>query len=204
MKSDIIYLRTSTEEQTPENQLSDVLTLVKSADYDLFIEKQSAWKDSLKARPVFSKIREAIMNKEIKRLYIWDFDRLYRNRVQFVNFWTLCKMNNVQVLSFRQNILSQTETMQEPFKSVIETFIVQFVSWLAEEESNKKSERVRIAFKNHGGEKWGRPALEKKTVYEIMRRRNNGESLRVIAEAVKVSKSAVHKTIKENSQLLFK
>ena len=45
MKQTIIYLRTSTEEQNPENQLKDCLFINNFGEFVLFEEKQSAFKD---------------------------------------------------------------------------------------------------------------------------------------------------------------
>jgi len=60
-----IYLRTSTEEQNPQNQLNDCLSLagltLQNSDKSkvkVFEEKQSAWKD--KERPVFESIKKEI------------------------------------------------------------------------------------------------------------------------------------------------
>ena len=46
MKQTIIYLRTSTEEQNPENQKKDCEALAEKLnlkDYDIFSEQQSAF-----------------------------------------------------------------------------------------------------------------------------------------------------------------
>jgi len=60
----VIYLRTSTQEQNPLNQLRDCKTLV-SGDYEVVEEKQSAFKD--KDRPLFAEVKnkyntEKLMN----------------------------------------------------------------------------------------------------------------------------------------------
>ena len=54
----IIHIRTSTEDQNPENQLKDCLSIYKEewGEYKLFEEKQSAWKDNV-TREVFEEER---------------------------------------------------------------------------------------------------------------------------------------------------
>lgn len=49
MNDSIIYLRTSTEEQNPENQLNDCRTLsnkLEIKDCDVISDKVSGWKDT--------------------------------------------------------------------------------------------------------------------------------------------------------------
>ena len=58
----IIYLRTSTEDQNPQNQLSDCKTLVKW-DYKVVEEKQSAFRD--KKRPLFDSLRKEIQRGNV-------------------------------------------------------------------------------------------------------------------------------------------
>jgi len=196
MKENVVYLRTSTEEQTPENQLNDVISLIDTEDYEVIIEKQSAWKDDVRARPKFNEIYKAVQQGKINKLYVWDFDRIYRNRAKFVYFWSLCKMNKVEIVSFRQNVLSKVNNLDEPFKSIIESIIVELTSWMAEDESKKKSERVKIAFKNHKGKKWGRPKL-KVNVYEIKKLRSEGKSIREISTITGINRNKVHKIVSQ-------
>ena len=68
-KNTIIYLRTSTEEQNPENQLKDCLSINKYGEYELFQEQQSAWKDDLK-RIEFNKIISLMGLLKIVKLFI--------------------------------------------------------------------------------------------------------------------------------------
>ena len=59
----IIYLRTSTEEQNPLNQLKDCKTICKEP-YEVVEEKQSAFKD--KDRLKFEDIKRRIKNPIIR------------------------------------------------------------------------------------------------------------------------------------------
>jgi DNA invertase Pin-like site-specific DNA recombinase len=204
-KITIIYLRTSTEEQNPENQLRDCKTLVKD-QYEIVREQQSAFKD--KDRPLFEKIKERIKRKEIGELICWDLDRLFRNRMKLLGFFEFCKTYDCNILSFRQGFLNEMQNIQLPegFEWVKEMQVnnfLQMLGWIAEDESKKKSERVKIAFKN-STKKWGRKPLKNmdkriKELHEI------GKSVRDIAREVHywdanknkkfVSKSYVHKII---------
>ena len=194
-----IYLRVSTEEQTPEDQLKDILTLTKDKDYNIIIEKQSAFKDDIRARPKFKAKTEEVKKGNVEAVYCWDLDRVYRNRVKFVSFWKLCKLHNTKIISYRQEWLNKLENIPEPFNEMIEDWLINFYGWIAEDESKKKSERVKKAFENHKGKKWGRPKNFTNT-YLICRLRDEGLSLRQISDKVGISKSQVSRIIKGVSQ----
>lgn len=200
MKSIIVYLRTSTEDQTPENQLADCKTLTTN-EFEVLQEKQSAFKD--KDRLVFESIRKRIKSGKVSELICWDLDRIYRNRKKLVEFFQFCTIYKCKINSYRQQWLNQLNQMPEPFNEIMHGLMLQIMGWLAEEESKKKSERVLAAYKNRK-KKWGRKPLEnvESTVIELYKL---GKSMREIASEVYywdsgrnkkfVSKSAVHKII---------
>ena len=199
----IIYIRTSTEEQNPQNQLADCKTLLDTENYEIVEEKQSAWKD--KDRPLFESIKKRIQKREVKELICWDLDRLYRNRKKLIEFFEFCKIYKCKIISYRQQWLNQLHQMPEPFNEIMQGLMIQIMGWIAEEESRKKSERVKIAHKN-STKKWGRRPLENVDA-RVLELHKQGKSLREIASQVYywdssrnkkfVSKSAVHKIIKQ-------
>lgn len=200
----IIYLRTSTEEQNPKNQLRDCLTLA-GKDSKIYEEKQSAWKE--KDRPIFESIKREIKSGKIKEIYVWDLDRLYRNRKKLIEFFEFCKMYKCQINSFRQQWLNQFNTIPEPFNEIMQDLMIQIMGWMGEEESKKKSQRVKIAYANHKGNKWGRKAISQNVENEIveLKKSKPNMSIREISDSVfyydknrnrkNVSKSFVHKTL---------
>lgn len=211
MKDTIIYLRTSTEEQNPENQLKDCEALalkLELKDYEVLQEQQSAFKDI--DRKVFESIREAIKKKEIKSLICWDLDRLFRNRKKLVQFFEFCKIYNCKIYSARQEWLEGINNIQEPFNEIVHNLMLQVMGWLAEDESKKKSMRVKSAVVrkdkkgniiptiSYKGNKWGRKTiLSIKLKQQAQEFRNQGLSLNQIAEQMKISKSSVFKLLSE-------
>lgn len=208
----IIYLRTSTEEQNPELQLKDVKSLLNEGEeYELFKEQQSAFKDN--NRSEFDKIKHLITKGVIKDLYVWDLDRLYRNRLKLISFFKLCKHKNVKIHSFRQTWLEDINKIPSPWGEMINDLLIQIMGWMGEEESAKKSERIKNAVRrkagktiSYKGNKWGRKPLPKKTRDRILEAHKKGLSIRKIAETIqtsnngnykKISKSAIHKIIKD-------
>jgi len=211
----IIYLRTSTEEQNPENQLKDCLKLFKKLkleNYELYEEKQSAFKDI--KREKFENIKKLIMNRKVKIIICWDLDRLFRNRMKLVQFFELCKIHDCKIYSFRQQFLEDINKAPEPWNQIIFKLMLEIMGWIAEDESKKKSDRVRNAIRNkycikckkyyiakeikcpkckgdlkitksksYKGNKWGRRKL-KKVDKQILELRKQGKTIRKISEEV--------------------
>lgn len=200
MKQQVIYLRTSTEEQNPENQLNDCLTLIKG-EYTMFEEKQSAFKD--KDRPIFENIVSNIKKEKVKQLIVWDWDRLFRNRKKLKEFFELCKIHKCDIHSFRQKFFEDFYKIPAPFDEIMQDLFLNLLGWMAEDESKKRSDRVKIAFKN-SKKKWGRKPLEN-VEQAVIKLHKEGKSIRQISSEVtywdksrnkkNVSKSAVHKII---------
>lgn len=209
MSEVIIYLRTSTEEQNPENQLADCKRINSYGEAEIIEDKQSAWKDT-KERPGFELLKKKILEKQVSHLIIWDFDRLFRNRIKFKEFLELLKAYKVQLHSVRQQWLESINQVPAPWNEIVYGMLIEIFGWMAEEESKKKSERVKIAHANHKGSKWGRPSIPEKTRLEVVKLFKEGKSIRQISEEVvywdksrnerKISRGAVHKIISDFTQ----
>ena len=137
----IVYIRTSTHDQHPENQLKDCLSINKWGEYSVYDEELSAWKDDFK-REQFGAITDLIKKRKVTHLIVWDLDRLYRNRKKLIGFFQLCKVYKCKVHSFRQQWLEDINKMPEPWNEMMFDLMLQVMGWIAEDESNKKSERI--------------------------------------------------------------
>jgi DNA invertase Pin-like site-specific DNA recombinase len=184
-----IYLRTSTEEQNPLNQLEACKRLAEklNLNYDIVQEQQSAFKDINRER--FESIREAIKKRETSSLIIWDLDRLYRNRKKLIEFFAFCKIYSCKIYSVRQEWLESLNKIQEPFNEMMFDLMLQIMGWLAEEESLKKSERVKNAVRKEEGNKtksykgnvWGRKAINSQRLVKLVKElKEKGLSIREI------------------------
>jgi len=197
-----IYIRTSTTEQNPDNQLHDCITLSKG-EYEIYKDQQSAWKDN-KERFGFERLKKDIQNRNINVLIVWDLDRLYRNRLKLKDFLQFCKLYKCGLLSYRQSFLNNIIAMPEPFNDMMFDFMINWFGWLAEDESKKKSDRVKIAVRkkdgitlSYKGNKWGRKNVSSQKVNKILEclNRNPKPSMRIIAQEVNCSLGLVHKII---------
>lgn len=214
-----IYIRVSTEEQNPENQIKDCESINKYGEYELLKDKQSAWKD-YKEREEFETLKRKIKEKKLLHLIVWDLDRIYRNRLKLIDFLRFCKVYGCNVHSFRQKWLEEIYNIPSPWNEIVSDMLINVMGWMAEDESTKKSERVRLAVrkgngetKSYKGNKWGKPPINNNVIEEVLKLYKEGISIRKIAEEVyywdknknkhQISKSAVHKIIKEFNSKKF-
>lgn len=209
----IIYIRTSSEEQEPENQIKSCESLFQE-EYHLFKDKQSAYKD-IKDREDFEKAKKMIKSGKIKRFIVWDWDRIYRNQKRLVAFFKFCEIYKCEIRSVNQAYFDDFYKIPAPFNEIVSNLVLNLMGWLAEEESRKKADRVKLAVrrvtgvtKSYKGNKWGRRAISINVVSEIMNLRSKGMSVRDISSQVfywdkkrnkkQIAKSTVHKIIAEN------
>ena len=210
-KNSFIYIRTSTEDQTPQLQLADISTLEPPPDSIILEEQMSAWKDNV-VRPQFEKIISLIKKNQVENLYVWSIDRIFRKRVKLKEFFLLCKLHNVKVYSYCQHWLNHLANIPPPFNEMMQDLMISMLGWLAEEESTLKSKRVKMAVRrtgaktvSHNGNIWGRKPLSNHVIEKVKELNKQGLSIREIANKVKyydknkneqkISKSAVHKII---------
>lgn len=212
---DIIYIRTSTEEQEPHNQITPCKLLFPDNENIILLDKQSAFTDN-KERENFEKAKKLIKLGKIKNFIVWDLDRIYRNRIKLKQFFEFCNLYHVAILSVNQKWLEQLTKIPAPFNDIMHELMLNLMGWLAEDESKKKSERVKLSIKkkngntfSYKGNKWGRKSLSTKTKGEVIELYKKGYSFRRISSMVvywdknnnkkNISKSAVHKIITEIS-----
>jgi DNA invertase Pin-like site-specific DNA recombinase len=204
-KASFIYLRTSTEDQDPENQLADILKIAPEGS-EVLPEYGSAWKDELKHRPRFAELLDSIKKGRVSSVNVWDLDRIYRNRIKTVEFMQFCQAHGVVVRSYRQQWMHQFEDMEVPagmgwMVEMIRNNLIQTLAWVAEEESSKKSHRVKAAYhrkKERGkADDWGRPTAKfnEYRAYQLLFK--EGMSIRGVAQELGVSKDTIARRKKE-------
>lgn len=206
-----IFIRTSTKEQEPTLQLDNIVSAFKINSYSIIIEKDSAFKENAK-RIEFEKLKKLISAGKVSQLFVWDLDRLHRNRKKLIEFLALCKIYKTKIYSYNQQWMQSIQQIQEPFNEIMFDMMLSIMGWLAEDESAKKSNRVKMAVRrteggtlSYRGAKWGRRPLSQQVVAKIKEMHLSGKTIREIAKLVHVydsnknarliSKSAVHKTI---------
>jgi len=202
-----VYLRVSTDDkgQDPRNQESQCLDLIKAQrlgeDVEVFTEEKSAWQSY--NRPVFDSMIKRAVKEGVKDIVVWDLDRVYRDRVRMVSLMKELNRSGIKIRSVRQAWLEEIHRIPAPWNEIIYDLLINIIGWMAEEESTKKSQRVKAAYEHKKknaetkGKKlqWGRPELEV-DVAKVFQLRGEGNSIRDIAEAMNVSVGSVHKILK--------
>lgn len=196
MSEHTAYMRVSSDRQNEELQRPE-LERYAPAGTKFKEETGSAWKrEDLKLRPVFAGIVRDIQRGRIRHLYVWDLDRIYRNRAKLKEFFELCKVHGCVVHSYRQPFLDSFETMNLPegfgfIRDVMRDMLIQVLGWVAEDESKKKSDRSKLALRvkdgvtmSYKGKKWGRPELPPEAIARIRELLQSGASYRSINRAV--------------------
>jgi DNA invertase Pin-like site-specific DNA recombinase len=212
----LIYLRTSTKEQNPELQRKDCIEFCSKIGLEVaevFIEQGSAYKLE-KIRPIWESVVKRAKNEKLD-IVLWRYDRAFRNRAEFFSFM------KVMFEVFKTRVYSVTEPSIMSFWNMMESshsdnpvfnellngiframwdFMIQQAGEQAEEESRKKSERVKLAVrtdegitKSYKGNKWGRKSMSSKADELIIKLSNEGKTMRDITKEVYYWDKAHHK-----------
>ena len=192
-----IYLRTSTEDQHPENQEKDCLDFAKNRGYEvegIYLERLSGFKQLI--RPEYEKVKEKARKGEIKAVIVWALDRWVRNRDTLMDDTVILRNYGCKIHSVKEAWL-EAINIEGSLGKTIQEFLLGLMGSMAEMESQRKSERVKIAHKNHKGKKWGRPSThtnKKKIVWGL---RMEGNTIRKISEITKLSVGKVSQICSE-------
>lgn len=205
-----IYLRTSTLEQHPEKQQEACLQFAKSRGYEvegIYSEQLSGFKDI--KRKQYDEIKDKAFKGIINAVIVWALDRWVRNRDTLIEDVTSlrqwgCKLHSVN------DVWLESINIEGPLGKTIQEFLLGLLGSLAEMESQRKSERVKMAYNSHKGKKWGRKEVPSKTKELIIQLYEQGKNYREIREEVyywdsakhkkSVSLGLVHKTISESKR----
>lgn len=200
----IIYLRTSTEEQTPENQLKDCLEFAKNRGYDVtetLVEKLSGFKDI--ERPEYEKVKDKARKGEIQAVIVWALDRWVRNRDTLLEDVIILRNYGTKLHSVKEAWL-EAINIDGSLGRTIQDFLLGLIGSIAEMESERKSERVKIAYKNHKGKKWGRPKVHTNKIKIILDLVSQGLTYKEISEKAGISTGKISNIVSSRNQRVNK
>lgn len=169
-----IYLRTSTEEQHPEKQKEECIEFAKGRGYEIeeiHLEQLSGFKQIV--RPEYEKVKEKARKGQINAVIVWALDRWVRNRDTLLEDVTILKNYNVKLHSVKDSWL-EAINIEGALGRTLQDFLLGLLGSLAELESERKSDRVKMAFKSHKGKKWGRPKTHTNKINIILDLRKRG------------------------------
>lgn len=207
-KKSVISIRVSSKPQEAKLQLKDCLEFCRKKDFEvikIFEEVASAGKS--KQKQIYEAEQLAI--KEKAHLVVWKYDRMFRNKKDFVSFMLkFYELHKLKVYSVREewvNMLWElNETIDfskipEPYDEMMrDQFFLQWknmiriIGKMAEDEIKDKGARVRMAVKkkngitkSYKGKKWGRPLkITNKLKQEVLKLNKNGMSIREVSQSV--------------------
>jgi DNA invertase Pin-like site-specific DNA recombinase len=129
-----IYVRVSTDDQKPENQVKELVDFCHRVPYtifDTYIDKCSGLKDS---RPEFNRLLQDMRQRKFDAILVWKLDRIGRSLQHLLQLLHEMKERKVEFICLTQNIDTTTSSGRLLF-SMMGAF--------AEFESSLISERTK-------------------------------------------------------------
>jgi DNA invertase Pin-like site-specific DNA recombinase len=187
MVKSVGYARVSTTHQATDTQVS---ALKDAGCSNVFYEVISSRTPVDQRHQLLACL--AVLEPE-DELVVTKLDRLGRTQVEVIN-----RLHDLQVQGIHVRTLDGLISTQALGKMA--PLVIGLLTGLAEVERELTRERTRESVehrKRTGGNLGGRPSLPKVKKDHILRLRQEGNSIRSIAELTGVSASAVHKFCKE-------
>jgi len=201
-----IYCRVSTESQDESIQIPACEQYARELGLnvvEVIQEKISAFKNP---------DRESIKKlSSYPHIILFDYSRLFRNRIKFIEAMRYFSLRGTKIHSVREGWVEQLHKIPAPFNEILYDLMLQVVGWMAEEESKRRSDRVRLAFQNkEEGLHWGR--LPKSIDMERLKESYDPNSLRGTARVYneifkgknRISYVTVKKIIDKNPDIFNK
>lgn len=195
-KKAVLYLRVSTTEQDVENQRSELERICEEKGWDIvetITEESSAYQGK---REKFQKLFDMAHRHEYDVLVTWSLDRLDRRGIQ-ETLQSLQRLddNDIQFYSY-----------QEPYLTTLDShtreLIISVLSWVAEMESERRSERTKAGIERarDQGKQIGRPKKGSEAEREAIRKmvEQDGLSYREVEQKTGLSKSTVSRILNGN------
>ena len=188
-----IYCRVSTAEQSIEMQRSDLRRYGEQRGFEIFREYADEGVSGTKdRRPALDALMQDAGKRMFDAVICWRFDRFARSTRHLIQALEGFRHLGIEFISYQENIDTGSPLGKAMFT---------IVAAIAELERNIIVERIRggIRRAREQGTRLGRrPLTDPSLLRTVLQMKAQGKSIRAIAEAVKVSKSFVHKTCKNS------
>ena len=186
------YLRVSTLSQHSENQLIELLDVCNRNKWQIteIYEETISGTKGVDERYELNRMMHDACRKKFDKVVVWSVDRLGRSMKHLVSVLSQLDELNVDVFSYVQGIDTSTQFGKSMF---------QMVGIFAELENNMRADRQRIGIKRalDNGAKFGRKSImNDELIKKINNLREEGHSMRNIANECDVSTNIVQKAIK--------
>lgn len=189
MKRAALYMRVSTVDQHPENQVHDLHQLAAQRGFQIVHEYTDKISGAKARRPGLDQLLDDARRGQFDVLLIWSCDRLARSVKHFLEVLDEMNRLNIEFVSFRENLDTG---------GPLGRAVVVIISAIAELERNLIVERVRAGMRRAKleGRHIGRRPLEIDRD-SVVRDRLNGMSLTDVAKSHGISRALVSKILKQ-------
>ena len=191
MKRAALYMRVSSVDQHPETQLYDLRQMAEQRGYRIVEEFTDRISGAKARRPGLDSMMQDARRGKFDVVLVWASDRIARSVRHFLDVLDELNRLNVEFISFREQIDTG---------GPLGRAVVVIIGAVAELERNLIIERVRAGMRRAKLE--GRHIGRKPLVLDraaILRDRQRGQSLGQLAKANLVSRSTVHRVLKEHA-----
>lgn len=194
MKRIAVYYRVSTDKQQTDSQRHAVNEyLLKFPDADLRIYEDLALSGKHTDRPKYQEMLQAVINNEVDGVVTYALDRISRNSSEAIRTILSWRYAGVSFVPVSQPHLSTDG--DQPFQN---TILAAFAD-MAQLERGAIVGRIKNgieAFKAREG-RWGRKTkITQDILYRILDLRDEGLTVREIAEDVGVGKSTISNVLR--------
>jgi DNA invertase Pin-like site-specific DNA recombinase len=178
-------------DQSIDMQRSDLRRYCEQRGFEIFKEYGDEGVSGAKdRRPALDALMEDARKMLFAGVVCWRFDRFARSTKHLISALDEFRHLGIEFISYQENIDTASPLGKAMFT---------IVAAIAELERNIIVERIRGGMRRarEQGKRLGRrPLADPRLLGTVLDMKAQGKSIRAIAEAVKVSKSFVHKTCK--------
>jgi DNA invertase Pin-like site-specific DNA recombinase len=190
-KRTALYIRVSSIDQNPEMQLRDLEQFIAARGWELHKIYQDQLTGTNSQRPALQTLLADARRRKVDIIVCWKLDRFFRSLKDLVN--TLTELNEIGVgfCSFNDPGVDMTTPTGR--------LLVHLIGAFAEFEASLTRMRCRAGIENARakGKHLGRPRRIDRD--QVVALRQQGFSLREIANAIGATKAGVSKTLKNVS-----
>lgn len=195
MKKVALYSRVSTAEQTCENQINLLSSLVNQNGWELvdtYIDQGISGSKGRDKRPQFDRMCKDMVRRKFNKIIVWDVSRLGRSLQHLVEF-----LNDLQSIDCNLYIHQSGLDTSTPSGRMM----FQMVGVFSEFEREMISERVKLGLARvkESGRTLGRPRkINQDIINEVCVLNSQGNGLECIAKKMNIGRSSVYRILRSS------
>lgn len=197
MRKCLIYARTSTADQTTENQLRQLSQYAESQGWEVV--------------DVVTDISSGSLDKSERKGLTRVFKEGHRKKFDILLFWSLDRLSRegsrktISYLTQLENFGIDWHSYSEPYISSLGIFadaIISLLAALAKQERTRIAERTRAGMERarQNGATFGRPKTCETKIAEAVRLRERGLSYSKIGKEMGISSSRAHQLVNTSKE----